>query len=212
MKNIIYFFIAVCITLLSCTNKQNRIPHEIEYKIFMDSIFKADSILKDSLKKIIGNNALGQIKFGMNKKQFEEAKKIFMDSIKGPLNDYYLGDTEFYDIDPMFNNKGELYQITISSLQQYQLMFLEDICTIRDFVDYLTDEYGLSKDNKHETWIVGSTSFTRTPDIIVDGTKPIRNPNWHQGCKTEKQFLHQGVVICDMNLVIKNKKYITNIK
>lgn len=47
---------------------------------------------------------MGQIKFGMNKKQFEEAKKIFMDYVKGPLNDYYLGDTEFYDIDLMFNN------------------------------------------------------------------------------------------------------------
>ena len=73
----------MCIFLLSCTGNKKSISWEVEYKKYKDSLLKADSILKDSLKLTIGNEALGQIKFGMNSKQFKRAKQEFMDSVKG---------------------------------------------------------------------------------------------------------------------------------
>ena len=81
MRNIVY--LVLCMFLFSCTGNRKNIPWEVEYKMYKDSLLKADSILKDSLKFIIGNEALGNIKFGMNSKQFKRAKQAFMDSVRG---------------------------------------------------------------------------------------------------------------------------------
>lgn len=114
---ILYLFVSLLFLSCSFSNK-NNIPWDIKYKMYKDSLLIADSLFKDSLKMFLGDEVLGQIKFGMNKKQFELVKKSLLDSVKGPLNDYYIGKTEFYNIHPQFNKKGKLYQIIIVGIQR----------------------------------------------------------------------------------------------
>ena len=206
MRNIVYFL--MCIFLLSCTGNKKSISWEVEYKMYKDSLLKADSILKDSLKLTIGNEALGQIKFGMNSKQFKRAKQEFMDSVKGPLDDYYVGNTEFHEIYPEFNKEGELYQIKVVTYGIYELYEPNDIYNTSAFVEYLTNKYGLSKDDKKEKWIIGNTSFVRRPSNISSKKKLTENPEWYEGCSTEEKYIYKDVISCTIDLVISNKNYI----
>lgn len=205
MRNIVYFIL--CLFLFSCTGNRKSVPWEIEYKMYKDSLFKADSILKDSLKFIIGNEALGQIKFGMNSKQFERTKQEFMDSVKKPLGDYYVGNTEFYEIYPEFNKKGELYQIIVVTSGVYELYKPNDIYDTSAFVEYLTSKYGLSEEDKKEKWLIGTTSFVRRPSNLSSEKKLIENPEWFEGSRTQEKYIYKDVISCTIDLVISNKNY-----
>lgn len=205
MRNIIYFIFYVL--LLSCSSNKKSIPWEVEYKMYKDSILKVDSIFKDSLKYTIGDDALGQIKFGMNNKQFQKAKKAFMDSVKGPLDDYYVGNTEFYGIYPEFNKKGKLYQIIVVTPSVYELHKPNDIYNTSAFVNYLTSKYGLSKDDKKEEWIIGSTSFVRRPANLTSEKKLIENPDWNEGNNAKEKYIYKDIINCTIDLVISNTKY-----
>ena len=200
-------YLIFSVFLLSCTSNRKNIPWEIEYKMYQDSLFKADSIFKDSLKTIIGNEALGQIKFGMNSKQFENAKKALMDSVKGLLDDYYIGNTEFYGIYPEFNKKGELYQILVVTSGVYELYEPEDIYNTDAFVKYLTGKYGLSKEDKKEEWIIGTTSFIRRPSSLSAEKRLIENPEWFEGCSTQEKYIYKDIISCTIDLVISNRQY-----
>lgn len=193
--------------LFSCTGNRKSIPWEVEYKMYKDSLLKVDSILKDSLKFTIGNEALGQIKFGMTCKQFKRAKQVFMDSVKGLLDDYYIGKTEFYGIYPEFNKKGELYQITIVTPNVYELYEPNDIYNTKAFVEYLTSKYGLSKDDKKEKWLIGATSFIRRPSSLSSKKKLIENPEWFEGSSTQEKYIYKDIISCTIDLVINNKNY-----
>lgn len=204
MRNIVY--LVLCMFLFSCTGNRKNIPWEVEYKMYKDSLLKADSILKDSLKFIIGNEALGNIKFGMNSKQFKRAKQAFMDSVRGPLDDYYIGNTKFYGIYPEFNKKGELYQIKVVTPSVYELYEPNDIYETGAFVEFLTSKYGLSKDDKKEKWIIGTTSFVRRPSSLSSEKKIIENPEWFEG-STQEKYIYKDVISCTIDLVISNKNY-----
>lgn len=205
MKNIAFLILGIL--FLSCSGNKKSIPWEVKYKMYKDSLLQADSIFKDSLKYIIGDEALGQIKFGMNNKQFKRAKQEFMDSIKKPLNDYYVGDTEFYSIIPKFNKKGKLYQIIVITPGVYELHDPQDIYNTDAFVKYLTSKYGLSKDDKKEEWIIGTTSFIRRPSNLSSEPKLIENPEWFEGSRTHSRYIYKDVINCTIDLVISNKKY-----
>lgn len=204
MRNIVYLILFMF--LFSCTDHKKNTSWEVEYKMYKDSILKDDSIFKDSLKFIIGNEALGQIKFGMNNKQFKRAKQIFMDSVKGPLDDYYIGNTEFYGIYPEFNKKGELYQIIVVTPSVYELSEPNDIYETGAFVEFLTSKYGLSKDDKKEKWIIGTTSFVRRPSNLSNEKKIVENSEWFEG-STQEKYIYKDVISCTIDLVISNKNY-----
>lgn len=205
MKNIIYLIFSIFI--LSCSGNRENISSEIKYKMYQDSLIKADSIFKDSLSFVIGDEALGQIKFGMNSKQFEKAKQALLDSTKRPLNDYYIGNTEFYGIHPQYNKKGELYKIVVTTYGVYELHSPEDIYNTSAFVSYLTKKYGLSKNDKKEEWIIGNTSFIRRPSCLSTEKKLIENPEWFEGSSTKERYIYTDVISCTIDLVISNKKY-----
>lgn len=192
------------IPIFSCSHTGKALSHEEEYELFLDSIFRVDSIFKDSLKSIIGNEAIGNIDFGMNCKEFEKAKQIFMDSVKAPDNNYYIGDTEFYNIYPYFNKEGKLYSITIVSSGVYELYEPEDIYNTGAFVSYLTNRYGLSKDDKKEQWIIGSTIFVRRPANLNSGEEIIINP---EGNENEDMYTIKNIIRCTISLVVSNSKY-----
>lgn len=208
MSRFLILIIAIGIYFTSCSYNKKNIPWEVEYKMHIDSLLKVDSILKDSLASIIDNAALEQIKFGMSKIEFEKAKQQFMDSIKGPLDDYFLEDTEFYNIYPSYNKKGKLYQLIVATGGVYELEKPEDIYSTGAFVRYLNIKYGLSKNNKNEEWIIGKTSFTRRPGYIKDKSKLIVNPKWTNGSTQEEKYIMKYTIECTIDLVIENSKYI----
>lgn len=201
-------YVTILLLLSSCTyNNKKKIPWDIEYQMFKDSLTRADSLFKDSLKTIIGDEALGQIKFGMNKKQFELAKKALLDSVKGPLNDYYIEDTEFYIIRPQFNKQGKLCQIIVVTTGMYELSNPKDIYNTSAFVEYLRSKYGLSKDDKKEEWIIGDTHFVRRPSNLSYDTKLVKNTNSSENRDDNSKHITKTVVYCSIDLVITNFKY-----
>lgn len=207
MKTIIYFIFSIF--LLSCTSNEKGIPWDVRYKLYQDSIMKVDSIFKDSLRFVIGNEALGQIKFGMSKKQFAKAKIEFMDSVRSIVDDEcYIGDTKFYGIYPEFNTKGELYQISVACPSVYELYEEGDIYDTSAFVSYLNKNYGLSEDDKNEKWIIGTTSFVRRPSNLSSKTKLVENPEWVEGSSRHEKYVNRFVLNCTIELVISNSKYI----
>lgn len=203
MRYILYFVFGLL--LLSCTGGNKRFSYEEKYKLFMDSIFRADSIFKDSLKSVIGDEAIGQIKFGMDKRRFERAKQAFLDSIYTGLG-YFVNGTQITDVEPYFNEDGMLYRIVVTAPGVYEIDEPDDIYRTRAFVDYLESKYGKSKNDKGIEWIVGSTSFIKRPSNLSAEKKWVKNPEWFEGSNKER-YVYKVVVYCSMNLEISNSKY-----
>ena len=131
-----------------------------------------------------------------------------MDSVRSIVDDEcYIGDTKFYGIYPEFNQKGELYQISVSCPSVYELYEEGDIYDTRAFVSYLTKNYGLSEEDKKEKWIIGATSFVRRPSNLYSKSKLVENPEWFEGSSRHEKYVNKFVIICTLELVISNSKY-----
>ena len=74
---------------------------------------KEISTLPDSVIQIEEKKAIGNIMFGVNKKQFEQEEKKFLKGVKiVDSYDYHLEEYEFYDITPKFH-EGKLFFIEL---------------------------------------------------------------------------------------------------
>lgn len=106
MKNskfliLLFFFISFftwCTFMLRTSRKKNILQEEQEKAL----VIKQDSIRQDSIKcahdsilQLEGNKVIGDIYYGMNKKDFSKAMKKLAESLKGPKGQAKIGDFAF---------------------------------------------------------------------------------------------------------------------
>lgn len=141
MKNIITFLILLFFILQSCGNKEKQRVIELQEKkekTLLDSIDLVNKLKKDSLNNIQEKIAIGNINFGINRKEYEKEEIKFLNATNSKLGSFkFRLKPDFYE-----DNRGlwHLYLFGETRNHSYFNDFM--LSDFKELKTILTKKYG----------------------------------------------------------------------
>lgn len=223
MNSIKFITLFITLIFLSCGNTEKKQANEFQEKkekAIKDSINLVNKIkleqkkkIKDSIINIEQNIAIGNIKFGITKKEFEKDKKTFLKKCKLPEMEYYknltffyykLGEYGFSSLYGWYHNDS-LYNIRLTGpiveYDEYNRIMPDQYEAL---MNILTKKYGKPlKENGLPEWTKLDKGYFKRAAIWIIGNKRIEV---RISCEGVKYYLNLEIFKPEVERQIQKEK------
>ncbi len=167
MKNIITYLILLSFVFYSCENKEKE--HEIERKVQkeksrLDSISLINKIKRDSLIAIQEKIAIGNINFGINRREYQNEEKKFLNSTNSKLGNFkFRIKPDFYN-----DNRGLWHIFLFGETRNHSYFNDFMLSDFKELKTILTKKFGkpteeyIYQNLPHLQWNIGNKTVTLT--------------------------------------------------